>query len=139
MNQTAQASSQNRVLFGHLSKLSTKVLIREILLSLALDDEVVMKYVTEEIGASEGVKIVLNYSILARLAPDLVQCGLEVAGYKEVGKKVGLWGNIITGVLGGAVATGSAWPVGATVGALIGFGTWTFGEGFGQTMEEALS
>ena len=139
INQSAQSSSQNKVLLSHLGKLSTKVIIREVLLSLTLDTEVVMTYVTEEIGASENVKIILNYSILARLAPDLAQCGLEVAGYKEVGKKVGMWGNIVTGVLAGAVATGSAWPVGATVGALVGFGTWCIGEGFGQAVEELLT
>ena len=139
VNRTVQVSRPNKVLVSHLNKLATKVIIRQGWLSLTLGTEVVMRCMTEEIGASESVKTILNFSIFARLAPDLAQCGLEVAGYKEVGKKVGRWGNIVIGVLAGIVATGSAWPVGATVGALVGFGTWCIGEGVGQAVEEALS
>lgn len=63
---------------------------------------------------------------------DLAQGGLEYAGYKEKGKKVGKYGNIVSGAMIGGVAAG---PPGAAVGALVGFGVWGAGEVVGGVVD----
>ena len=56
---------------------------------------------------------------------DVAQFGLEATGHKEIGKKVGMWGNICIGAVNGAAVGG---PVGASIGALTNLGTWWIGE-----------
>ena len=69
------------------------------------------------------------------IASDIAQTGLEAAGYKELGKTVGITGNIASGaMLGGAVGG----PAGAAVGALLGFGVWGVGEVTGRLVDRAF-
>ena len=70
------------------------------------------------------------------MVADVAQAGLEVTGHGEIGRKVGMWGNIGTGAVAGATIGG---PVGAPVGALVGLGTWVIGEAVGLAVEEMLS
>jgi len=126
---------QHKELTAHLTKLMAKALARE---GATLGTKSLMKYGANKI-ASQSAKTAFKYSNPAGLAADVAQCGLEALGYKKVGKQVGLWGNIATGAATGGVLTGPAWPVGATVGALVAFGTWCIGEGAGQAVENALS
>ena len=66
------------------------------------------------------------------IVSDIVQGGLEYAGYKEEGKTVGKYGNIASGAMIGGVAAG---PPGAAVGALAGFGVWVAGEAAGAVVD----
>ena len=69
------------------------------------------------------------------IASDIAQTGLEAVGYKELGKTVGVAGNIASGaMLGGAVGG----PAGAAVGALLGFGVWGVGEVTGRLVDRAF-
>ena len=66
------------------------------------------------------------------IVSDIAQGGLEYAGYKEEGKTVGKYGNIVSGAMIGGVAAG---PPGAAVGALAGFGVWVAGEAAGAVVD----
>ena len=69
-------------------------------------------------------KSVIKYATPLDVGADLAQAGLEWAGHKEVGKAVGVTGNIAAGALMGA-------PFGtprAALGALGGFAIWGMGE-----------
>ena len=68
------------------------------------------------------------------LGADLTQAGLEVAGYKEAGKVVGVTGNIAAGALAGSVFG----PPGAVLGALGGFAIWGAGEVVGGLVDRAF-
>ena len=68
------------------------------------------------------------------IGADLVQTGLEWAGYKEVGKTVGVAGNIAAGAMAGSVAG----PPGAALGALGGFLVWGAGEVVGGLVDRAF-
>lgn len=56
---------------------------------------------------------------------DITQAGLEMSGYKEIGKAVGATGNMASTAMLGFVAGG---PLGAAVGAIVGLGFWGVGE-----------
>ena len=87
-------------------------------------------------AASQSVKMVLKFTNPAGMVADAAQAGLEVTGHREIGRKVGMWGNIGTGAVAGTAVGG---PVGAPIGALVGLGTWLIGEAAGQAIEEMLS
>ena len=135
IQEVVDVCKQHKELMAHLTKLATKAVVREV---ANLGAKSIMKYGAKKV-ASQSAKIAFKYSNPAGLAADIAQCGLEVVGYNKVGKKVGLWGNIATGAATGGMLTGPAWPVGATLGALVGLGTWCIGEGVGHAVEKALS
>ena len=66
---------------------------------------------------------------------DVAQAGLEVTGHEEMGKAVGLLGNIGTATVAGGVIGG---PPGAILGACFGFGSWVIGEAVGRAVENKL-
>ena len=68
-------------------------------------------------------------------ASDLAQAVLEYYGYKEEGKMVGKYGNIVSGAMMGGVIAG---PPGAAVGALAGFAVWGVGEVIGGLVDRAF-
>ena len=73
----------------------------------------------------------LGVSVIA----DLLQAGLEYAGYKEVGKKVGAVGNMA----GGAMMGFALWGLpGAGIGATLGGGIWLLGEVAGRAFEKMI-
>lgn len=63
---------------------------------------------------------------------DLAQAGLELAGHKEVGKKVGFTGNAGGGAVAGFMVAG---PVGAGLGAAAGTTVWFVGEVVGSVFD----
>ena len=69
------------------------------------------------------------------IAVNTGQAVLELAGYKEEGKSFGLIGNIGTGMYSGFMVGG---PAGASVRALVGFGTWVLGEAVDEALDKTL-
>ena len=99
-----------------------------------------MKYFGIERLEGSGFKtILIEHSYQAGLVADLIQSGLEVAGYRQVGKQVGLWGNIVTGAVTGYLLTGPNCIVRIFIGALVGFILWIIGQLTGQIMNDILS
>ena len=119
-------------LITQLSKMAAKAFARE---GATLGTKCVMKYGAGKV-ASQSVKTVLKFTNPAGMLADAAQVGLEVTGHKDIGKQVGLWGNIGTGAMAGTVVGG---PVGAPIGALVGLGTWVIGEAVGLAVEKTLS
>ena len=126
-----EACKQNKEVVTDVSKLAAKGFARETAVITRLGTKSFMKY-----GASQSLKTALNIANPAGMVADVAQFGLEMTGHKEIGKNVGLWGNIGTGVMAGGVVGG---PVGVPIGALVGLGTWLVGEAAGQAVEEKLS
>ena len=120
----------------HLIKLTTKVVIRE---SAVFCTKAIMKYFGVERVALEGSgfkTILIEHSYQAGLLADLIQSGLEVAGYRQVGKQVG---NIVTGAVTGYLLTGPNCIVRIFIGALVGFILWIIGQLTGQIINDILS
>ena len=80
------------------------------------------------------VKSFTKYATPLGVGADLAQAGLEWTGHKEVGKAVGVTGNIASGALMGAPFG----PPGAALGALGGFVMWGAGEVIGGLVERAF-
>lgn len=119
------------VLLTHLSKLaSVKIATGGGAITATSSTKVAMKSGLGK-AASPSVKTVLKYATAAGMVADAAQFGLELTGHEEIGKTVGMWGSIGTGAVAGA-ATGG--PVGASLGALGGFGTWVIGEVIGEIL-----
>ena len=114
-----------------MCKLITKAVIREGVIKLV--SKIAMK------AAAISSEVTFTYSNPAGFVADCAQFGLETIGYQEIGKALGKWGNIGSALVTGVVYTGSAWPVGASIGALVGLGTWIIGEGVGEGVVQALS
>ncbi|XP_065891255.1 uncharacterized protein [Dysidea avara] len=112
----------NKFLMAELPKLAVKVVPREVIIRCGIKQAI--KYGVAEAG-QQVVQRALKFSNPASIVADLAQTGMEVAGYAEAGKGVGMIGNIGTGLATGAVVAG---PAGAAVGALAGFLTWGVGE-----------
>ena len=83
-------------------------------------------------AAKVGTKSFIKTAAGIGLISDLAQGGLEYAGYKEEGKAVGKYGNIVSGAMIGGATAG---PPGAAVGALAGFGLWVAGEATGAVVD----
>ena len=77
----------------------------------------------------------MQFTNPAGYVADAAQVGLEVIGHKKMGEDVGLYGNIGTGAVAGAIVAG---PLGAIVGACMGCGTWLIGEAVGRAVEKTL-
>ena len=90
-------------------------------------------------AAKQGAKTVATGLVKAvnpvGIGADLAQLGLEYVGMEEIGKKVGMAGNIAAGAMLGSVGG----PPGAVVGALGGFLMWGAGEVVGKTIDYAFS
>ena len=84
-----------------------------------------------KMGAKSLVKVANPIGIVS----DLAQEGLEVVGYEEAGKKVGIAGNIATGAM---IGGGLGGPPGVVVGALAGFGMWGVGEVVGRLVDWSI-
>lgn len=67
---------------------------------------------------------------------DVAQVGCELAGHKELGKRVGQAGNITSGAMMGFVVGG---PAGAAVGAAVGGFIWYGGEVAGELLDKVIS
>ena len=123
----------NEMLLTQLSKLSVNVGGRAGAI-------VVGTWCTAKLGAKRATsmtaKRLLKFANPAGMVADVAQAGLEYTGHEEVGKKVGMWGNIGAGAMGGTAIGG---PVGAPIGALAGFGIWLIGEAVGRAVEDVLS
>ena len=133
MNQIVMACREHQPLITKLTKLAAKAAIREG--AIKLGTKAAVKYGTAKV-ASQSAKTLLKYSNPAGIVADVAQIGCEAAGYKKVGRRVGVYGNIGAGALTGAAIAG---PMGAPIGALLGLGTWLIGEGIGQAVEYSLS
>ena len=79
-----------------------------------------------------GLKTTVNP---VAIGSDIAQGFLQYAGYKEVGRKVGLLGNIGSCAAFGLVAGG---PIGAAFGIVAGGGTWIAGELVGAVVGAAV-
>ena len=132
MNEVIKICKEHKNLLGRLSSLSMKAAVRE---GVVFSTKTAIKYGTGK-AASQSVKAVLRISNPAGFVADVAQLGCEATGNKEVGKKIGLWGNIATGAAAGGLVGG---VVGAPVGALLGFASWAIGEAVGNAVESGLS
>lgn len=135
LNKIIELCKQNNVLITHLSKLVAKGVARAGAIAVGSSTKVAVKFGAGKV-ASQSVKTVLKFTNPAGMVVDVAQAGLEVTGHREIGKTVGMWGNIGTGAVAGAALGG---PVGAPVGALVGFGTWVIGEAVGLAIEDSAS
>ena len=98
----------------------------------------ITKFSCKSVARSSMMKTALKTTIKANpldIAVNTGQAVLELAGYKDEGKSFGLIGNIGTGMYSGFMVAG---PVGASVGALVGFGTWVLGEAVDETLDKTL-
>ena len=77
-----------------------------------------------KVGVKEGLKVVAAGNPVG-IVGDVVQGGLEIAGYKKTGMAVGAAANVGGGAAVGLVVGG---PLGAAVGAGIGGAVWGVGE-----------
>ena len=89
---------------------------------------------TSKMAVGQIGKSAFKYATPLGVGADLAQAGLEWAGHKEVGKAVGISGNIAAGALMGA----SFGPPGAALGALGGFAIWGAGEVIGGLVDRAF-
>ena len=124
---------KNETLMTELTKLNVKVVSREVILRCGVKQAI--KYGVAEAGqqvVQRALKVANPVSIVA----DIAQAGMEYAGYEKAGKTVGMWGNVSTGAVAGAMVGG---PVGFAVGALGGFVTWGAGEITGAVIHRTLS
>ena len=86
-------------------------------------------------AASQATKSVIKSAATPlSIGADLAQAGLEMAGYKKVGKTIGVTGNIAAGAVVGSVAG----PPGTALGALGGFLVWGAGEVVGGLVDRAF-
>ena len=92
-----------------------------------------LKQTTKQ-AASQGSRTLLKAASPLGIAADLAQAGCEAAGYKNVGKSIGMTGNIAAGAMMGSVGG----PVGIAVGALGGFFLWGSGEVAGGLIDRAF-
>lgn len=135
---------QNKELITQLNKLSVKPgvtsIAQVVAITVGTGTKVTMKFGAQfGVGkaASQTVKMALNtFTNSAGMVADITQAGLEVTGHREIGKKVGMWGNIGAGAVAGATGFG---PVGAFIGALAAFGSWIIGEGVSRATQDNLS
>ena len=98
----------------------------------------IMKFSCKSVARSSMMKTALKTTIKANplyMAVNTGQAVLELAGYKEEGKSLGLIGNIGTGMNSGFMVGG---PTGASVGALVGFSTWVLGEAVDKALDKTL-
>ena len=123
---------ENKELMKALTKTATKSIVRHV--AFGPGTKAAVKYGVTKVG-SQATKRVINIANPAGIAVDVTQAGFEYFGYEKVGKAIGKWGNIGTGICAGFVIGG---PLGATVGALAGFGTWAVGEAVGGAIDEAI-
>ena len=89
---------------------------------------------TSKVAVGQIAKSVTKYATPLGIGADMAQAGLEWAGHKEVGKAVGITGNIASGALMGAPFG----PPGAVLGALGGFAIWGAGEVIGGLVGRAF-
>ena len=125
---------KNKDLLKFLSQIAIKSFVR-------LVTEVGAKSVVRAL-AKKGTKqiAVQSVKILGKVHPvgmaaDVAQAGLEYLGYEDIGKKVGVAGNVTSGILLGAAVGG---PPGAAIGAFGGFVVWGVGEVTGGLVERAF-
>lgn len=111
---------ENHVLIEQLTVLATKTGLRLI----------AAKVVTKQVA-----KVVIKAANPLGIVADVAQAGLEVAGRKETGKKVGKYGNIASGAMMGGVVAG---PPGAVFGAAFGFALWGTGEIVGNLIGRVI-
>ena len=98
----------------------------------------ITKFACKSIAKSSMMKSALKTTIKANPLDIIINTGqavLELAGYKEGGKTFGLIGNIGTGMYSGFMVGG---PVGASIGALVGFGKWVLGEAVNEALDKTL-
>ena len=126
---------KNKVLITHLSKLTVNAAARVGAIAVGTSTKVAMKFGAGK-AASQTAKTFLKFTNPAGMVVDVAQAGLEITGHREIGKKLGMWGNVGTGAVAGAAVGG---PLGAPIGALVGFGTWMIGEAVGLAIEDTLS
>ena len=135
-NKIVELCKENKELMTHLGKISLKSVTRACAITVGSSTKVAMKqwmkYGVKKV-ALQAIKVIFNP---AGIAVDVAQAGLEFIGYEKIGRQVGMWGNIGTGAVTGVAIAG---PVGAPIGALVGFGTWAIGEVFGEAIEDMLS
>lgn len=126
---------ENHVLLGQLSKLAFKTNVTQSCITkTAL--KTAFKESTEQVvkqGVGKTVVKVAKLGNPVSFGADVAQAVLEVAGYEEAGKTVGLWGNVIGGGMAGAVGG----PPGVALGALGGFAIWAGGEVVGGLIDKA--
>lgn len=89
---------------------------------------------TSKMAVGQIAKSATKYATPLGVGADLAQAGLELLGYKEVGKAFGVTGNIASGALMGAPFG----PPGVALGALVGFVTWGGGEVVGGLVDRAF-
>ena len=96
---------------------------------------------TARVGVKQGMKAALKTGAKAGLkgaihpigmVADGAQAGLELLGYEEAGKKVGVLGNAAGGAVAGFAVAG---PVGAGIGAATGTAVWFVGEVAGKLFQ----
>ena len=114
---------KNKELTAALTKYSSKIVARSCNTGISIG--------IATIGKKSATKIANPANVVV----DITQVGLEIAGYKEQGKVLGLLGTLGTGACAGFMAAG---PAGAIAGALTNAVPWLIGEGVGQTIEAAL-
>ena len=98
----------------------------------------ITKFACKSVVRSSMMKTALKTTIKASpldIAVNTGQAVLELAGYKEEGKSFGLIGNIGTGMYSGFKMAG---PAGASIGALVGFGTWVLGEAVDKALDKTV-
>ena len=131
-----ESCSKNEELLKHLSKIAIKAATRvgiELVVKGAV--RIVANELTKPV-ASQGVKGIAMAAVHpAGVAADVAQALLEYKGYEEEEKKVGIGGNVLSGILFGGTVGGLP---GAAVGALGGFMMWLVGEVTGGLVERAF-
>ena len=116
---------ENKEVMETLAKLGTKAYISKVA-AKAATRQVAKSVVKESVKA--GSKSLIKAANPLGIAADVVQVGLEYAGYDGLGQTVGMNGNIVSGAMLGAAVGG---PVGAAAGAAGGFLVWGVGEAVG--------
>ena len=126
---------ENKEVLKHPSKMGTRT-TRGMVVTLLV--KVGVRQGAKQV-AKEGAKTTATGLVKAvnpvGIGADIAQAGLEYMGMEEVGKAVGMAGNIAAGAMLGSVGG----PPGAVVGALGGFLVWGAGEVVGSVIDYAYS
>ena len=121
-----------------MAKAAVKVCVRTVASDIAKEGTKEALKVGAKQAAKQGTKAVATGLVKAAnpvgIVADIAQASLEHMGMEEVGKKVGMTGNIAAGAMLGSVGG----PPGAAVGALGGFLVWGVGEAVGRVIDRAF-
>ena len=112
---------ENLELSKSMSRLSTKTVLR-----IAAKDYLKASSLAETTAGTTAGETIAKVSLNpVGITADFIQEGLEMAGFKNEGKLVGIVGNIGSGLVTGFMSGG---PIGAALGAVTGAALWSAGE-----------